>query len=48
MKEIRDRIQNHALTDVADKHYDRYDYLDEKRKGLNDWEKELVMITNHH
>jgi len=46
MKEIRDRIQNHALTDVADKHYDRYDYLDEKRFGLNKWEIELKSLIS--
>ena len=44
MKEIRDRIQNHALHDVATKHYDRYDYLDEKRHGLELWQNELQRI----
>ena len=33
-KEIRDRIQNHAASDVSSKHYDRYDYLSEKKQGL--------------
>lgn len=33
-KEIRDRLQNHAATDVSAKHYDRYDYLAEKKQGL--------------
>ena len=37
-KEIRDRIQNHALNDVSSKHYDRYDYLPEKRRALEIWE----------
>jgi integrase len=41
-KDVRDRIQNHALTDVSSKHYDRYDYLPEKRKGLMEWESYLV------
>lgn len=36
-KSIRDRIQNHALTDVSSKHYDRYDYLPEKREALEIW-----------
>ena len=36
-KPIRDHIQNHALTDVSAKHYDRYDYLPEKRKALEAW-----------
>lgn len=36
-KSIRDRIQHHALSDVSSKHYDRYDYLDEKRAAMNTW-----------
>jgi integrase len=44
-KSIRDRIQNHALTDVSSKHYDRYDYLQEKRAALLTWEKYLLELT---
>ncbi|MFD1007956.1 tyrosine-type recombinase/integrase [Oceanisphaera ostreae] len=40
-KEIRDRIQNHAFQDVSAKHYDRYDYLNEKRHALELWEARL-------
>ncbi len=40
-KEIRDRIQNHALNDVSSKHYDRYSYLSEKRNALELWEARL-------
>jgi len=41
-KEIRDKIQNHAMkSDVSAKHYDRYDYLDEKRWALELWESHL-------
>jgi integrase len=36
-KEIRDRLQNHALTDVSSQHYDRYDYMPEKRKAMEAW-----------
>lgn len=36
-KELRDRIQGHAFSDVASKHYDRYDYFKEKKSGLNRW-----------
>lgn len=36
-KEIRDRIANHALNDVSSKHYDRYDYLKEKKEALSVW-----------
>jgi len=36
-KEIRDRIQNHALQDVSSKSYDRWTYMPEKRAGMNTW-----------
>lgn len=45
-KEIRDRIQNHALNDVSSKHYDRYDYLNEKRAALSLWEEELNRVLS--
>ena len=38
-KEIRDRIQNHALQDVSSKNYDRWTYMPEKRAGMNKWDK---------
>ena len=41
-KELRDRLQNHALNDVSSKHYDRYDYLPEKREALRKWEAKLI------
>ena len=40
-KDIRDRLQNHALNDVSSKHYDRYSYLPEKRIALEAWEARL-------
>lgn len=40
-KEIRDRIQNHALNDVSSKHYDRYSYMKEKKAALEAWEIRL-------
>src|SRR3546814_11507025 len=33
-KEIRDRLQNHALQDVSSKNYDRWNYMPEKRAGM--------------
>lgn len=36
-KEIRDRIQNHALQDVSSKSYDRWTYLPEKRAAMAQW-----------
>ncbi len=44
-KEIRDRINNHALNDVSSKHYDRYDYLPEKRGALDIWSNYLKKTT---
>lgn len=37
-KEIRDRLQNHALQDVSSKHYDRWHYMPEKRDGMVKWD----------
>lgn len=45
-KEIRDRINNHALGDVSSKHYDRYDYLIEKKKALDAWSDRLEQIIS--
>jgi len=36
-KEIRDRIQNHALQDVSSKSYDRWNYMPEKREAMEKW-----------
>ncbi len=44
-KEIRDRIQSHALNDVSSKHYDRYDYMTEKRSALEQWDSRLLENT---
>ncbi|UDF04757.1 site-specific integrase [Asticcacaulis sp. AND118] len=38
-KEMRDRLQNHALQDVSSKHYDRWNYMVEKRAGMAKWDK---------
>ena len=43
-KEIRDRIQNHALQDVSSRHYDRYEYLEEKRQAVKVWNDYLEDI----
>ncbi len=44
-KEDRDRLQGHAMTDVSSKHYDRYDYLAEKREAMDTWEAYLRGIV---
>ena len=36
-KEIRDRLQNHANSDVSARHYDRYGYAREKREAMEHW-----------
>jgi integrase len=38
-KEIRDRLQNHALQDVSSRSYDRWNYLPEKRAGMTKWDR---------
>ncbi|WP_435605872.1 tyrosine-type recombinase/integrase [Pseudomonas knackmussii] len=43
-KQLRDRIQGHAFNDVSTKHYDRYDYLKEKKRGLDRW---AVWLEKH-
>lgn len=43
-KEIRDRIQNHAFGDVSSKHYDRWEYLPEKRAALEKWDNWLLNL----
>lgn len=43
-KEIRDRIQDRPPNDIGAKHYDSYDYLDEKRRALDAWDQRLRSI----
>lgn len=38
-KDWRDRLHGHAMTDVSSKHYDRHDYLDEKRQAMAAWDR---------
>jgi integrase len=44
VQEIRDRVLNHIPTDVGSKHYNVYDFADEKRDALNLWADTLVRI----
>lgn len=46
-KEVRDRLQNHALTDVSSLHYDKYDYLKEKREAMEIWNNYLENILSN-
>ncbi|SFM35740.1 tyrosine-type recombinase/integrase [Nitrosomonas communis] len=45
-KEIRDRLQNHSLQDVSSMHYDKYDYLREKREAMDIWNDYLIGILD--
>jgi integrase len=45
-KEWRDKLQNHAGGDVSSKHYDRYDYLDEKREAMARWSDYLDAVID--
>jgi len=44
--DIRDRLMNHIPSDVGSKHYDRYQYLDEKRAALFSWQTAISTILN--
>jgi integrase len=44
--DIRDRLMNHIPTDVGSKHYDRYQYLDEKRAALFSWQTAISTILD--
>jgi integrase len=39
--EIRNRLQGHGMSDVGSVHYDRYDYLVEKRAAMMVWTRSL-------
>jgi integrase len=43
--DVRNRLQGHAMTDVGSVHYDRYDYLTEKRAAMQVWTTGLAEIV---
>jgi integrase len=44
-KEIRDRLQNHSKkSDISSRHYDRYDYLAERRAAMAKWAAYLELV----
>lgn len=46
-KQVRDRLQNHALDDdVSARHYDRWDYLTEKWAAMEQWEAKLLEVVS--
>lgn len=42
---IRAQIQSHGLSGIQQKHYDKYDYLPEKRAALNHWTEQLDALV---
>jgi integrase len=45
-EEIRDRVLNHAPQGTGQKHYNKYDYANEKRHALGRWESLLTTILD--
>lgn len=43
-KDLRAHILSHGLGGIQDRHYDRYDRIDEKRQALEMWEKHLLEL----
>lgn len=44
-KDVRCQIQSHGLGDIESRHYDRYEYLAEKRDALIKWEAYLTKLA---
>ncbi len=44
-KDLRAQLQSHGLGGVQAAHYDRHDYLSEKRAALETWERRLLDIV---
>lgn len=42
--EARNRIQGHGMTDVGSVHYDRWDYLPEKRNAMKVWSANIAHL----
>jgi len=45
-KDIRDRIQNHSRHDISSRHYDRYEYMAEKRAAMAQWSAYLGKLLS--
>jgi hypothetical protein len=43
---VRFLLQNRAVNDIEDKHYNIYDGLPEKREALERWEQELRSLMD--
>lgn len=47
-KQDRDRLQNHSMSDVSSKHYDKYDYLEPKRASMAKWNNYVLDMLRRH
>jgi len=45
-KDIRAQLQSHGLGGVQDRHYDRHEYMEEKRIALEKWGARLMEIAS--
>jgi hypothetical protein len=43
-KDVRAQLLSHGISGVQATHYDRHDYLQEKRQALATWERKLAEI----
>ncbi len=43
-KEVRDRLHNHALDDISNRHYNRHDYRPEKENLLLSWNEWILKL----
>ena len=44
-KDLRAQLLSHGISGVQDRHYDRHDYIEEKRRALEAWEKHLQALA---
>lgn len=44
-KDLRAHLLSHGLGGIQDRHYDRYDRIDEKREALSKWEKHVLGLA---
>jgi len=47
-KDLRDKLQGHSVEDISSKHYDKYNYLDEKREAMEKWTDWLAVLLKVH
>ena len=44
-KDTRSQLLSHGISGVQSAHYDRHDYIEEKRAALIAWESRLAEVT---